>query len=114
MAYQQDDGGFRRQMFQGNWKCSQCGADITELPFEPDPSRVGQLQCRDCHRQRRNEGGGGGGGGRGDFQRPRQTFQGNWKCSSCGGDITELPFEPDPARLSQLLCKNCHRQRRAF
>ena len=46
------DGGFQRQMFQGNWKCAQCGADITELPFQPDPSRLDQLRCRDCHKQR--------------------------------------------------------------
>jgi CxxC-x17-CxxC domain-containing protein len=39
-----------RQMVQGNWTCSQCGAAITELPFEPDGDRP--LFCRDCHRQR--------------------------------------------------------------
>ncbi|MBI2624346.1 hypothetical protein HYW67_02525 [Candidatus Parcubacteria bacterium] len=39
-------------MFQGNWKCSQCGADITELPFEPSGDRP--IYCRDCHRQRRD------------------------------------------------------------
>ncbi|OGY64607.1 MAG: hypothetical protein A3B92_00535 [Candidatus Harrisonbacteria bacterium RIFCSPHIGHO2_02_FULL_42_16] len=56
MAYDNNrggDGGFQRKMFQGNWKCSKCGAAITELPFDPDPSRLDQLQCRDCHRQRR-------------------------------------------------------------
>lgn len=37
---------------EGGWKCSKCGADIAELPFKPDPSRVGQLLCRDCHRSR--------------------------------------------------------------
>ncbi|RJR31864.1 hypothetical protein C4569_01000 [Candidatus Parcubacteria bacterium] len=40
-----------RKMFQGNWTCSQCGAEITELPFEPDGSRP--IFCRDCHRQRK-------------------------------------------------------------
>ena len=40
-----------RQMHQGNWKCSECGAAITELPFEPDGERP--LFCRDCHRQKR-------------------------------------------------------------
>ena len=44
----QSDG---RQMVQGDWKCSECGAAITELPFEPDGDRP--LYCRDCHRQRR-------------------------------------------------------------
>ena len=42
----------QRQMYQGDWKCSKCGGDIKELPFQPDPSRLGQLLCRDCHRER--------------------------------------------------------------
>ncbi|MBN1325882.1 hypothetical protein JW977_02795 [Candidatus Falkowbacteria bacterium] len=50
-------------------------------------------------------------GNQGGFQ-PRKMYQGNWKCSACGADITELPFEPDPARLDQLLCRDCHRARR--
>ena len=40
-----------RQMHKGNWTCSQCGGEITELPFEPDGTRP--LYCRDCHRQKR-------------------------------------------------------------
>jgi CxxC-x17-CxxC domain-containing protein len=48
-------------MFQGNWKCSKCGRDITSLPFEPDPARLGQLQCRDCHQKSRDSFRGGGG-----------------------------------------------------
>ena len=52
MAFQQNDG-FQRKMYQGNWQCSQCQTPITELPFEPDPSRLNQLLCRDCHRQKR-------------------------------------------------------------
>lgn len=44
----QDRG--QRQMVQGNWSCSQCGAEITELPFEPDGDRP--LFCRDCHREK--------------------------------------------------------------
>ena len=32
--------------------------------------------------------------------------QGNWKCSGCGGAITELPFEP--RRTDGLLCRTCH------
>ena len=52
-------GGFnrdfgQREMHKGNWNCSKCGTEITELPFEPDPSRVDQLKCRDCHRQGRS------------------------------------------------------------
>ena len=53
MAFRQDDGGFQRKMYQGNWKCSKCNADITELPFEPDSARLDQLLCRDCHREKK-------------------------------------------------------------
>ena len=35
-----------RQMVQGNWKCSDCGKEITELPFEPAADRP--IYCRDC------------------------------------------------------------------
>lgn len=58
-----------RQMFTGNWTCGTCGGAITELPFEPDPSRLGTLKCRDCHKKSRQDrpdfrsGGGQGGGG---------------------------------------------------
>lgn len=71
MSFSRDEGGMGqqpRQMFKGEWACSKCGAAITELPFEPDPSRLSQLLCRDCHRERRNSFGGGR-GGRGGFNR---------------------------------------------
>jgi len=49
-----------------NLSCAQCGAAITELPFEPtqrEDGTFGRLYCRDCNRQRiqrkRNFGGGG-------------------------------------------------------
>ncbi|PIR89043.1 MAG: hypothetical protein COU07_03045 [Candidatus Harrisonbacteria bacterium CG10_big_fil_rev_8_21_14_0_10_40_38] len=45
-------------------------------------------------------------------EEPRQMFKGSWKCANCGKDITELPFEPDPARLNSLLCRDCHRERK--
>ncbi len=32
--------------------------------------------------------------------------QGNWKCSSCGGAITELPFEPRGE--AGLTCRTCY------
>jgi CxxC-x17-CxxC domain-containing protein len=32
-------------------------------------------------------------------------YQGNWACSSCGGAITELPFEPK--RTDGLTCRAC-------
>jgi len=52
MAFDNNPGGFERKMYKGNWKCSKCGADITELPFEPDPTRLDKLLCRNCHRER--------------------------------------------------------------
>lgn len=36
-------GNFQRQMYKGNWQCAKCGAEITELPFEPDPVQIGQI-----------------------------------------------------------------------
>lgn len=39
-----------RQMVKGNWTCSECGASITELPFEPDGERP--LFCKNCHKQK--------------------------------------------------------------
>ena len=40
----------KRQWFYGDWTCAQCGAKIDRLPFNPDPARVDQLLCKDCHR----------------------------------------------------------------
>jgi len=40
-----------RKMYQGDWKCSDCGKAITELPFEPSGDRP--LFCRECHAKRR-------------------------------------------------------------
>ena len=51
----QDGGNFQDRpkppMIQGNWKCADCGGEITELPFEP---RAGsEVRCRDCYRKNR-------------------------------------------------------------
>jgi len=89
-----------RKMFTGNWTCSGCNGAITELPFEPDPSRANALLCRDCHKKRQ-----------GSSDRPRgdrPMFKGNWTCSGCGGSITELPFEPRDD--SNLKCRDCFRK----
>lgn len=55
MAFEKSDsprGDFPpRKMYQGNWKCADCGAEITELPFEPAPDRP--IYCRECWRKRR-------------------------------------------------------------
>ena len=40
-----------RKMYQGNWKCSECGAEITELPFEP----TRDVYCGDCYYKRRTQ-----------------------------------------------------------
>jgi len=54
MAFDKNQkGNFQRQMYKGRWKCSECGAEITELPFEPDGTRP--VYCRDCYRKRRPE-----------------------------------------------------------
>jgi len=36
----------QRQMYKGEWTCSECGNTITELPFEP--RHTDGLKCRDC------------------------------------------------------------------
>jgi len=46
---------------------------------------------------------------RGDFT-PRQTVKGNWKCTDCGTEITELPFEPSSDR--PVYCRDCWSKRR--
>ena len=88
-----------REMFKGNWECSGCGTAITELPFEPDPSRTGELVCRDCHKKKKDS-----------AQTDRKMFEGSWSCSKCGGEITSLPFEPDPNRDNTLQCRDCFRK----
>lgn len=87
-----------KQMFKGDWKCSGCNADITQLPFQPDPSRENELTCLDCYKSKRQDG------------QERQIFQGKWSCSKCGGSITQLPFEPHPDRQNTLQCLDCYRK----
>ncbi len=39
-------------------KCAECGADITELPFEPtqkDDGTFGNLYCYECNKKRRRD-----------------------------------------------------------
>ncbi|MEK7503876.1 MAG: CxxC-x17-CxxC domain-containing protein [Patescibacteria group bacterium] len=40
-------------MVKGNWKCSDCGTEIAELPFQPSGDRP--IYCRDCHSKRRTQ-----------------------------------------------------------
>ncbi len=109
MAYNNDN--FQpRQMFQGNWTCSKCGAEITELPFEPTEGK--DILCKECHRsQRESRPSNRFGGPRGNFGGPRRMVSGNWKCAGCGTSIHELPFEPKDG--SDVYCRDCYSQRRA-
>lgn len=90
-------------MHQGNWKCSGCGATITELPFEPR-SEAGLL-CRDCHQKGRASAPRAAGNGE------RKMFEGDWTCSGCGAAITKLPFEPK--NTENLKCIDCFKSARA-
>ena len=38
------------QRFTGDWQCSQCGAAITSLPFEPKGKNAAGLLCAACWR----------------------------------------------------------------
>lgn len=50
--FDQAGDGFRpREMVKGNWKCAECGVEITELPFEPAADRP--IYCRDCWSKKR-------------------------------------------------------------
>jgi CxxC-x17-CxxC domain-containing protein len=56
MSFDQNAGGFRSapklvDVSAMGLKCADCGADITELPFEPHADRP--VYCRDCNRNRR-------------------------------------------------------------
>lgn len=95
-----NNAGGDRQMVQGNWTCSECGGEITELPFQPDGERP--IFCKDCHQKRRDS--------RDDRRGPRQMVQGNWTCADCGIEITQLPFEPDGSQ--PVLCKACYLKKR--
>jgi len=85
-----------KKMFQGNWKCSGCSKDITELPFEPRDTNG--LLCRDCHASKRTD------------TTQKKMFNGDWKCGSCGASIKQLPFEP--RETGNLKCIDCFRNSR--
>jgi hypothetical protein len=58
MAYQDDNNRPQRQMFNIadlNITCSECGAAITELPFQPtqrEDGTYGRLFCFECNKTR--------------------------------------------------------------
>ena len=126
-------------MHQGNWKCSTCGGAITELPFEPR-SESG-LMCRACYAKQKDgqqtstvpetttsveeppaipddAGLAGEPAPTDDFKSEgavpageKPKFSGHWKCASCGGDITSLPFAPRDT--SNLKCIDCFKKSKA-
>lgn len=91
-------------MHQGNWTCSGCGKEITELPFEPRSTEG--LRCRECHSK-----GAGASLGQSASQVDRKKIEGNWTCSGCGGAISSLPFEPRDT--SNLKCIDCYKKSKA-
>jgi len=40
-----------KKMFEGDWKCADCGNPITKLPFEPKSTN--NLRCVDCFKKSR-------------------------------------------------------------
>lgn len=94
-----------RPMVKGNWKCAECGKEITQLPFQPQEDRLGSLKCLDCHRASRPSGNSGR-----PARQSRPMVQGSWTCSGCGKEITQLPFEPKGDRPIQ--CNDCFRTSR--
>ncbi len=62
--------------------------------------------------------GGFGGGNRGGFGGPRapqpliDVTNLNIVCADCGAPVTQLPFQPDPARLNTIRCRDCLRKSR--
>ncbi len=135
-------------MFQGNWKCSTCGGEITELPFEP---RGGSgLTCRVCYAKSKDDSAqstdvapevaetqgeaitteapimsdipedasmAGEQPSSPDFEEmapapeEKPKFSGDWKCATCGGAITSLPFEP--RSTENLKCLDCFKKSKA-
>jgi len=124
-------------MHQGNWKCSSCGGAITELPFKPR-SESG-LTCRTCYAKGKTRQAEQApeipvateapdipdfaematesppsddfGMGAVPTSTEKSKFTGDWKCASCGGTITSLPFTPRDT--SNLKCIDCFKKSRA-
>ena len=122
-------------MFEGNWKCSNCGGTITSLPFQPR-SESG-LTCRDCWSKNNNKSSApapesappaeempsdfpedagvasepmpsddfGMEGATPVTPGEKAKFAGDWSCAGCGGSITSLPF--NPRDTSNLKCLDC-------
>ena len=99
-----------RQMYDVDLTCAKCGSHISQLPFQPSGDRP--VYCSDCNRAYRQDRRGGssfGGGSRGP-RAPRQMYQVNLTCATCGAPITELPFEPRGDK--PVYCPTCLRAQR--
>lgn len=44
---------FPKRVFEGNWKCADCGKEITQLPFKPSGDRP--VYCKECWEKRKAE-----------------------------------------------------------
>jgi len=124
-------------MYQGNWKCSSCGGEITELPFQPRSENG--LTCRACYAKGKSpqsstpsvpematadeappipdeaglasappEDDGFGTDATPVTPGESPKFEGDWKCSACGTPITSLPFKP--YNTENLLCIDCFKK----
>ncbi len=103
------DFGSPRQMYDVDLVCAQCGAKITQLPFQPTGDRP--VYCRDCNRTFRNTRGDSRGGSMGGGARPpRQMYSVNLSCASCSTAITELPFQPSGDK--PVYCRTCLKAQR--
>ncbi len=99
-----------RQMFDVDLNCAECGAAITQLPFEPSGDKP--VYCTACLRQKRQQRDSRGGGSRfgGNNNRgPRQMYDVNEKCAECGAAITQLPFQPSGDK--PIYCFECNKAR---
>ncbi|MFA6427452.1 MAG: CxxC-x17-CxxC domain-containing protein [Candidatus Magasanikbacteria bacterium] len=103
MPYQSD-----RQMYDVDCACAKCGAHISQLPFQPSGDRP--VYCSDCNRAYRNERRDGDRSSSRGPRAPRQMFQVNLTCGSCGTQITELPFQPSGDK--PVYCRDCMMARR--
>lgn len=50
----QDNNTEHKHMFKGSWKCSMCGAEINELPFQPEASGKAPV-CEKCEAMKRQK-----------------------------------------------------------
>ena len=127
-------------MHQGNWKCSKCGGTISELPFIPRsesgltcrtcyaksknpenadseenlPTASEALDIPDFAEiasEPMSDDGFDSIGATTSKPSERPKTIGNWKCASCHGDITSLPFTPRDT--SNLKCLDCFKRSKA-